>query len=135
MSVSTKTEYALRALLEIPDKSSISAQSICDKQNLPKKYTEQLLRSLKKAGLVVSSPGALGGYTLARPASRITLLDIMDAVEDRNAEMNCARDKQFCLGDDCGLQAVFNELAKKQRGLFRGYSLANIIKDLKQEKQ
>lgn len=135
MSMSTKTGYALRALLEIPDKSSVSAQVICDRQHLPKKYVEQLLRSLKKAGLVNSSPGATGGYTLARPASRITLLDIMDAVGDQNAQMNCARDKNYCLGDECGLQTVFNELAKKQRGLFRSYSLANIIKEINQEKK
>lgn len=135
MAVSTRTEYALRALLEIPAKSSVSANLICERQQLPKKYVEHLLRALKKAGLIASSHGSRGGYTLARPAGQINLYDIMKAVKDRNLELDCGMGKQFCLGDDCTLQPLFSDLAARQRDLFRKYSLSRISKIFKQEKE
>lgn len=135
MPVNTKTGYALRALLEIPSKSSVAAKIICERQKLPKKYVEHLLTSLKKAGIIASSSGSQGGYTLARPASEISLYDIMDAVDDHTMELDCGMAKRFCLGEDCGLQPIFSELASKQRELFQKYSLARIIKSMKQEKK
>jgi biotin operon repressor len=68
MAVNTRTEYALRALLEITDsqQDAVSAQKICEHQELPKKYIERLLGNLKAAGLIISSAGAKGGYVLAK---------------------------------------------------------------------
>jgi Rrf2 family protein len=128
MAVNTRTEYALRALLEIPyqDGESVSAQTICSNQQLPKKYIEHLLSSLKNAGLITSSSGSRGGYNLARPAEEISLYDIMAAVRDHTLELDCTMGKQFCLGRGCGLQGVFSDLGSKQRELFQGYSLARI---------
>ncbi len=135
MAVSTKTEYALRALLEIPAKGSVSAQTICERQQLPKKYIEHLLSALRVAGLIISSSGSRGGYSLARTAAAISLYDVMEAVDDHSLELDCGRDKQFCLGEDCALQPLFAELASRQRELFKKYSLARIAKSLKQEQK
>lgn len=135
MAVSTRTEYALRALLEIPTKECVSTNVICERQNLPKRYVVHILRALKNAGLILSSPGSLGGYTLARPLDQISLYDIMDAVDDRSMELDCERGKQFCLGENCGLKPIFSELAAKQRELFQNYSLSLIAKRIKQEKK
>ncbi|HOQ84067.1 MAG TPA: Rrf2 family transcriptional regulator, partial [Candidatus Syntrophosphaera thermopropionivorans] len=84
MPVSTKTEYALRALVEIAEhpEGTISAQNICNQQQLPKKYIEHLLSSLKNAGLIISSAGLKGGYVLAQSPDAITLYDVMKAVDD-----------------------------------------------------
>ncbi len=130
MPVSTRTEYAIRALLEIANQKgeALSAQKICANQTLPKKYVEHLLGSLKKAGLISSSAGSRGGYVLARPAPEISLREILEAVEDQNLELSCAFDKQYCLGADCGLSRVFAEISQKQRRLLDGYSLETIRK-------
>lgn len=135
MAVSTRTEYALRALIEIPATGSVSAHSICERQQLPKKYIEHLLSALKKAGLITSSSGSRGGYTLARPADQISLWDIMEAVDDHTQVLECEMDKQFCLGEDCPFKPVFLDLAAKQRQLFRRYSLAGIAKSMSKEKK
>lgn len=133
MAVSTKIEYALRALLEVPARESVSAQAIAKRQSLPKKYLEHLLSALKNAGLITSSPGSRGGYTLARTADQISLWDIMEAVDDHSQVLDCEMDKQFCLGADCPFKPLFKELAAKQRQLFRKYSLASIARSMNKE--
>ncbi|MBW6513493.1 MAG: Rrf2 family transcriptional regulator [Candidatus Syntrophosphaera sp.] len=137
MAVNTRTEYALRALLEIhaSEAGSISAHMICKLQSLPKKYVEHLLSSLKNAGLISSSAGSKGGYILARPAEKISLYDIMEAVDDHAMELNCGMDKQYCLGTKCVLKPVFRDLAEKQRKLFRTYTLDKIGKIPAKEKK
>lgn len=125
MAVNTRTEYALRALLEIADMggSSISAQSICERQQLPKKYVEHLLSALKKAGLVVSSSGSKGGYTLERPLAQISLYDVLEAVEDHTPELGCAEHKQHCMGASCRIKSILGDVAEKQRALYKTYTL------------
>lgn len=129
MALNTSTGYALRALLEISGErgASVSAQSICERQKLPKKYIEHLLRSLRKAGLIKSSAGSLGGYTLARPADKISLHDVVEAVGDLSWQLDCHMDKHHCLGDKCGLLPLFRELAGKQRELLEAYTLEKIM--------
>lgn len=128
MAVNTRTDYALRAILEIPCKGegTISAQKICESQKLPKKYVEHLLNSLKAAGLIQSFAGSRGGYTLSRHETEITLWDVMQAVEDSSPEMSCSMDGNFCLGVNCGLNLLFAEISQHQRELFRGYTLEKI---------
>ncbi len=128
MAVNTRTEYAIRALLELmePQGSPVSAHRICQHQQLPKKYVEHLLSSLKGAGLIISSAGSRGGYVLSRDPARISLLDVMQAVEDSTLELSCNLDGKYCLGRECGLEPLFSELAEKQRELFDSYSLKQI---------
>jgi Rrf2 family protein len=128
MAVNTRTEYALRALLEMLESTegAVSAQKISERQVLPKKYIEHLLHSLKSAGLIVSSAGSKGGYVLSRDPDSISLLDVMQAVDDRSLELSCSMDKEFCLGQNCRLSPFFNELADRQRKLFSSYSLSRI---------
>ncbi len=129
MSVNTRTEYALRALLEMQgyERDPVSAQKICDRQQLPKKYVEHLLSALKSAGLINSSAGSKGGYALSRPADAISLLDVMQAVEDSSLQMDCVMNKgEHCLGDGCRLSEFFSELSDQQKELFSSHNLKSI---------
>jgi len=129
MAVNTRTEYALRALLEMQNVNTepISAQRICLRQQLPKKYVEHLLSALKTAGLVSSSAGSRGGYTLSRKAEEISLLDVMEAVDDHSWELDCGENRgDHCLGDECQLSPFFHKISKEQRRLFASYSLVQI---------
>ena len=71
MKLSTRGRYGLRALIDLAvheEEEAVSIQSIAGRQGISESYLEQLVRLLKKAGLVRSVRGAGGGYRLARPA-------------------------------------------------------------------
>ena len=129
MQISTRTEYALRALLEMIKSSEIpiSAREICERQKLPRKYIERLLGNLKSAGLVESSTGAKGGYVLAKQPAEINLLQVMQAVEDRSWEMSCVSNPpEHCIGQECNLHLVWDEVYQNVKGILSGYSLDKI---------
>ena len=129
MAVNASTEYALRALIEIYSSKDgiVSSQQLCQQQKLPKKFMELLLGSLRAADILQSTPGAKGGYSLARPAEEITFLDVMQAVEDDSLDPSCVENKgEHCMGADCRLAIFLDELSAKQRKLFDSYTLKKI---------
>jgi len=121
-------------LLEIADspKDAVSAQKICDHQALPKKYIERLLGNLRAAGLIESSSGAKGGYSLAKPANQISLKQVLQAVEDDSLDPTCSSGSaRFCPGGDCALKAFFTKLGAKMNEVLSEYTLADIYEGLK----
>jgi Rrf2 family transcriptional regulator, cysteine metabolism repressor len=128
MAVNTKTEYALRALIAIAQNGHLSAQKICEAQQLPKKYIEHLLALLKAAKMINSSVGSTGGYELIRKADQISFQDILDAVEDKSYATACTcHSGQYCLGSECHLTPFFGELDRKLRDVLESYTLEDII--------
>jgi Rrf2 family protein len=84
MDMSLRTQYAIRALVCLALKRSegvLNGQRIAMLGGIPKKYVEQVLRDLRQAGFVRSQRGRGGGYTLSRPASGITVLEVIEALE------------------------------------------------------
>lgn len=131
MAINTRTEYALRALIEMAGsgENALSAREICLRQELPKKYVEHLLAGLKAAELISSSTGSRGGYVLNRPPQQINLAQIMAAVEDKSQDLNCYACKEaFCLGVNCGLSEVFEELTDKLSEVLASYKLSDFLK-------
>jgi len=129
MQISTRTEYALRALLELANAGSepISAREICERQHLPRKYIERLLNNMKNAGLIESLPGAKGGYLLAQKPEQITLLTVMQAVEDRSWDLSCVSNPpEHCIGKECGLHLVWDDVYQNMKSILEGYSLDRI---------
>ena len=92
MNVSTKSEYGLRALIYLAGKSqqeSVPAREIAQKWNVPVKYLEQILKTLKEAGLVTAQVGVSGGYRLTRAPSLITAGEVIRVLDGRVAPMGC----------------------------------------------
>lgn len=84
MNISVKGEYALKALFDLALQKSSEPVKIADiaaRQNIPQKFLELILASLKQSGFVQSRRGAEGGYLLARPASSITIGEVLRQVE------------------------------------------------------
>jgi len=83
--VSTRGDYASRALLSLAlhgdENRPIAVRDVAERTGLPQPYLEQILLALKGAGLVTSKRGVGGGYVLQRPASAITLAEIVAAVD------------------------------------------------------
>ena len=96
MDISARTEYAVRAMLALAqaqevDAGPISVESLAQRQDLPRKFLEAIVADLRAADLVVSTRGARGGYTLARPASGVSLGDVFRAVDGPLAEVRGLR--------------------------------------------
>ena len=104
MKISTKGKYGLRAMIDLAqysEQEAVSISSIAQRQKISESYLEQLIAKLKKAGLVVSIRGAAGGYRLARPASGISVGDVLRALEgDVRAVICTAQTEEGCEGEE-----------------------------------
>jgi Rrf2 family protein len=84
MRFSQKTEYALRAMVELGRREgtgSISSRDLACSQKIPHRFLEQVLLELKRGGLIASQRGPSGGCRLARPANDIRVSEIVDLIE------------------------------------------------------
>ena len=104
MKISTKGKYGLRAMIDLAqysEQEAVSISSIAQRQKISESYLEQLVAKLKKAGLVISIRGAAGGYRLARPASDISVGDVLRALEgDVRAVICTAQTEEGCEGEE-----------------------------------
>ena len=92
MLISTKGRYALRMMIFIaarPDAKSISLKTIAEDEGISMKYLEQLARAMLAAGLLTSTRGKNGGYSLSRDAADISVGDIIRAAEGDVAPVAC----------------------------------------------
>jgi Rrf2 family protein len=113
MHVSTKSEYGLRALIYLAGRTDgrpVSAREISERWSVPVKYLEQILKTLRQAGMVESSAGVNGGYRLARPATAITAGEAIRALDGRIAPMACVSEYDYEPCDfepTCGLRSLW----------------------------
>src|ERR1700689_4392844 len=92
MMFSTKAEYGVRVMVELARRAGgepIPLAEIAEHDGLPLAYLEHLVARLRKAGLIDSRRGARGGYMLARPASEITMAEVVEALEGSIAPIEC----------------------------------------------
>ena len=132
MKVSTRGDYACRALLSLTmhgDGTPTSVRDIADRTVLPQPYLEQILLALKGAGLVRSKRGVGGGYVLAREADKITLADIVSAVDGpiQAGDFGLPHTDGACEHEgQCVLLAVWWDAGERMRDYLTGYSLADM---------
>lgn len=133
MNISTKTEYAVRALVELALNASdkpVSISEICRNQKLPVKYIEQLFRKLKQHNLVRSIHGPKGGYQLAMELKNISLKNIMEAVDEQYVAPQCSGktdENAHCIGLPCGFKKLWDEINEHTEAYFDSIKLAQIV--------
>lgn len=89
--VTAKVDYAIRALTELATADPgvmVKGDALAGAQAIPVKFLENILSELRRAGLVSSQRGTDGGYRLARPAGRITIAEVIRAVEGPLADVH-----------------------------------------------
>jgi Rrf2 family protein len=99
VDISARTDYAIRALLMLAEQahvagqpgSPVSVDTLARRQTLPRKFLEAIFGDLRRAGIVVSSRGPSGGYTLSRPAAQISLGEVFRVVDGPLAEVRGLR--------------------------------------------
>jgi Rrf2 family transcriptional regulator, cysteine metabolism repressor len=104
MKFSKKSEYGLRALIELTagyGKELLQRQDIADRQNIPVEFLEQILLTLKNAGLLSSKRGIGGGYTLIKPPDEITLGQVIRVLDGPLAPINCVSKTAYQKCRDC----------------------------------
>ena len=90
MKLSNRVSYGLRAMVKLAmsdPKTPTPLRDLAEDQGVPAKYLEQMAAALKIAGLIDSIRGANGGYHLARPASKISVLDIYVALDSNASQI------------------------------------------------
>ena len=133
MKVSTRGDYASRALLSLAlhdDVGPTSVRDIAERTGLPQPYLEQILLALKGAGLVRSKRGVGGGYVLAREPKDITLGQIVAAVDGPivagdfgEPHTNGACDHE----GQCILLEVWHDVGRHMRSFLDSYTLAQMV--------
>jgi Rrf2 family protein len=95
MRVSAKADYALRAVAELAVAGeTLNRERIASAQDIPMEFLESILLELKHVGIVQSRRGARGGFRLARPASDISLADVIRAVDGPMANVRGSRPEE-----------------------------------------
>ena len=133
MNISTRGRYGLRALLEIafqPKGRPLTIRDISDKQQMSVTYLEQILHKLKKAGIVQSRRGAKGGYVLARDVNKITVSQIINALDGPISISYCdapdLREKS-CIGPEvCVSRILWKRLEDLIDKTLSGVTLADL---------
>ena len=130
MRVSARADYAIRALLELaaagPD-APTRGDAIARAQSIPAKYLENLLADLRRARLVTSQRGTKGGYRLARPASSITLADVIRVIDGPLAGVrDDAPENVAYAGAAASLRDVWVALRASMRTVLEAVTLADV---------
>ena len=124
-------EYGMRAVLYLAEKGSIcSSREVADEMSIPRDYLIQLAQLLRNAGIVHARPGKNGGYSLAKDASEISMLDIFNALQnDRlRAERKEAEDASDLLQN---ITAACSAVEREMEEYMSSITLQNMIERIR----
>ena len=114
ISITSKSPYALSALVELHghgDRGPVPIAELARRREIPAQFLEQLFASLRRAGLIRSQRGVKGGYAFARPASEITVLELVELLDGP-------------VGQDAN--GVFAEAARAAREVLAATTVADV---------
>ena len=139
MLFSTKAEYGVRLMVELgrqPKSGPVSLNSVAEAERLPLSYLEHLVAKLRRAGLVTSTRGAHGGYSLAFPPEQITMLEVVEALEGQIAPMECFHEspegKVLCSHESdsdraCATKLLWTRVQGGVNRALQGTTLAELV--------
>ena len=138
MKLSTRTRYAMRAVLELAEnfgKGPLQTRVIAKNQDISVKYLEQLMAALKSAGLIRSQRGAKGGYILANPPEKIKLSDVFDVFEGPVVTVECVANDKYCnRSGNCIARQIWAEIQRVVRNVLQATTLKDVIEKAKDNK-
>jgi len=126
MKFSAKSEYALRALIDMAGfygQRTVGVREIALRQGIPERFLEQQITALRKAGLVRSQRGAQGGVALARAPEDITIFEVIKALEGPLTTVTCANasSSDCAKSTQCALQDLWCQV---------GYAIERVLKGM-----
>ena len=118
ISVTSKSRYAVVALAELARSGErpVPIAALAERRRIPVQFLEQLFSTLRRGGLLTSHRGMRGGYTLARPAEEITVLEVVQALDGKVGQE----------ADEAG--GIWAEGVEALRGVFTRTTIAEIAR-------
>jgi Rrf2 family cysteine metabolism transcriptional repressor len=132
VNISMKSRYAVRALTELARREEttpgkpVRLGDIADSREMPLQFLEQVFAALRRGGVVRSRRGAAGGYSLARPPTDITVLEVVAALDGVPSPAECTQG--LCERvDGCGAASVWIEAQQALAKVLAGTSIADLL--------
>jgi Rrf2 family protein len=129
--LSKKTEYGVIALSYLSLLSKTENAKVGDisrTYDLPRELLAKILSELVKAGLAESYPGPTGGFRLAKPAARLSLAEIVDALESKSILVDCTAPGGHCVRvDSCHIQKPMIRVYKKMQQILEDTKLSDLL--------
>lgn len=135
--ISQRARYAFKAVVALARATpgeGLQIRQLCEQENLPRKFLEQILLSLKAAGFITSRRGRDGGYELLKPAEKIYIGPMLRAVDGPIAPLPCLSRTAYRRCDDCRdeasceLRIAFDKAYSDYLGTLEHLTLADVMK-------
>ncbi|MEN6312443.1 MAG: Rrf2 family transcriptional regulator [Acidobacteriota bacterium] len=133
MRLSTKGEYASRAMLELSlryDQGPLHSREISKAQNIPRRFLDQILLLLKRAGYLKSRKGQKGGYVLARPPAAISVAEVIRVMDGPLAPIDCVSvmAHEACpMETTCGLRWLWKDVRDAVARIMEQTTFADLV--------
>jgi len=117
----------------------VALRSVAERQAISESYLEQLFLSLKKAGLITGVRGARGGYALAREPGKITIIEVLRALEGPIAPVECvneeSREEKCSNSSNCAAQILWRRLRDSMVAVLETTTLGDLLNESKRIKE
>jgi Rrf2 family iron-sulfur cluster assembly transcriptional regulator len=124
MEISRRTDYGVRVILDLAiqsQKERTSTQEIAERQNIPGPFLAKIISQLALSGLITTYRGAGGGVSLARPASEISLLHVIEALDGPLRLNRCVIEPSACPRDEyCPVHHIWAKAQEDLTSLLSG---------------
>lgn len=112
MQITRQADYAVRAVLylaQLGPQEKASTSQIAEEKDIPLSFLAKIIAQLSVAGLLQTMRGARGGVTLARPASQVNLLEVIEAIDGPILVNECVNDNYQCTQHGCPMRSIWQE--------------------------
>ncbi|MBU4332113.1 Rrf2 family transcriptional regulator [Patescibacteria group bacterium] len=132
MKFSTRSSYGLRAVIDLAKnygQGALSLHEISKKEKISQSYLERLMASLKMAKIIKSTRGVKGGYELTRAPSKVSVAEVVTALEGSLAPFTCVDGdvKLICKDECCKVRKVWIELKRSMEKTLEGMMLSDLL--------
>ena len=130
MKLTSKGRYAVTAMLDLAlhsQEGPVTLAGISERQGISLSYLEQLFTRLRKQGLVTSTRGPGGGYSLSRPAREVAVAEVVTAVDESVDATRCGGQSNCHGGERCLTHDLWMDLSDQIHGFLSGISLGDLM--------
>jgi Rrf2 family protein len=129
MNITTKSKYAVRALVELARRSSgvpVPLLSLAEARGISPQFLEQLFSALRRAGILQSQRGVYGGFSFNRPPEEITVLDVVEVLDGAIEPATCTTSEACERRSICSVGDVWMQAKLAVEGVLAGVSIKQL---------
>lgn len=139
LKIPTRVRYAVKAMIDLADnygQGPIMLRQVAERQEISESYLENLMVSLRVAGLVRATRGTRGGYLLSKAPAQIRLSQIIAALEGNLAVVDCVDDPELCYRSSfCVTRDVWADIEHAVYNVLNGVTLADLVQRQKERER